>query len=536
MKARMVRLLLVAMVGILALAGCEVLPEELPTPTPIPVQLGSKKPTYEVKRGTIVSVIKALGRVAAQREETYFFRQSGRLKALYATYNQKVKKGDVLAELETGLLDTQIAQAEVDVQIAELRVEEAKAAKPELAQLKQAEAGVASAEASLEMAKANLAKLQGGPTADQVRAAEARVASAQENLSAAEARLSSLQNGPKPEDIRAAELELEQAKASLHSTQVRRDAACGSKKDGNECKSAQAEVLARINGVDIAQARLDAVKAPASPDDLKTAQDAVTSARASLAAAQAGLITTRAGAPKEEIAAAQKTVESAEQALESAEARLELEKAKVEPTANHALQILEKQVEKEKLSLLVLQRQADEARIVAPFDGVVVGTNGRAGELIQAFQEVVTLADPAGLEVRVDLTPVDLARCAPGQDVTLTIQSYPGRQIKGKVIELPTNEPGAVGAAEKKSVRISFESPGPGAKLSDTANVTIVVEKREDVLVIPLTTVRSFGDRVFVQVIEGDRKREVDVKVGLRDDEHVEIESGLKEGQVVVEK
>jgi len=536
MKARMVRFLLVAMLGLLVVAGCEVLPEELPTPTAIPVQLGSKKPTYQVKRGSIVSVIKTLGRVAAQREEKFFFRQDGRLKGIYVTYNQKVKKGDLLADLETGPLETQIAQAKVDVEIAQLRVEAEKSASPELASLKQAEADVSSAEARLESAKVKLAELQAGPSTDELKADEAAVASAQENLTAAQAKLDRLKKGATPEDIRAAQLAVESAKASLHSVQVRRDAVCGANNNGNECKSAQADVQAAINGVDVAQARLDAVLKPATPEDIKLAEDSLASAQATLAAAQAKLAKTKAGATPGEIAAAQKEVESAQQALASAQAKYEETKTKVEPSTNEDLQILEKEVEKAKLSLQALQKQADDAKLVAPFDGVVVGTNGRAGDLVQSYSEVVTLADPSSLEVRADLTPVDLARCAPGQDVTMTFDSYPGRQVKGKVIELPKNEPGATGAAEQKSVRISFESPGPGVKLDDTASLTIVVERHDNVLLIPLTTLRSFGDRVFVQVVEDGRKREIDVKPGLRDEENVEIESGLKEGQVVVEK
>jgi hypothetical protein len=45
---------------------------------------------------------------------------------------------------------------------------------------------------------------------------------------------------------------------------------------------------------------------------------------------------------------------------------------------------------------------------------------------------------------------------------------------------------------------------------------------------------RSYQGRQFVQIVNGETRREVDVQVGLVNQTEVEIVSGLSEGQQVV--
>lgn len=67
--------------------------------------------------------------------------------------------------------------------------------------------------------------------------------------------------------------------------------------------------------------------------------------------------------------------------------------------------------------------------------------------------------------------------------------------------------------------------------------VTIVVNKKEDVLSIPLSALRQNGARNYVQVIEASgTKREVTVKTGIETTTDVEIVKGLQAGQKVVGK
>src|SRR5207248_11533300 len=132
-------------------SACAKLPEDYPTPTPIPTPAESNKPIYTVNRGTIEQVVKALGRVAAEQEAIAYFRQAGRLYKMYVDTDAKVKQGDLLAELDTGTLKDQVTTAQVQADIANLKVDQAMgkgSAGSEPPAVTAAKAGVTQAEAN----------------------------------------------------------------------------------------------------------------------------------------------------------------------------------------------------------------------------------------------------------------------------------------------------------------------------------------------------------------------------------------------------
>jgi len=110
-------------VGCLAAACSTVAP--VPTPTPIPTPVIAAKPTYVVQRGTVTDEVVVSGRFAATQEEKVYFRVDGRVAAIHVKPGDTVRKGDLLAELETGDLQNQLAQAQLTLQQAEIRLKSA---------------------------------------------------------------------------------------------------------------------------------------------------------------------------------------------------------------------------------------------------------------------------------------------------------------------------------------------------------------------------------------------------------------------------
>src|SRR5262249_9318267 len=215
----------------MVLTACTKLPEDYPTPTPLATPATSNKPVYTVGRGTIEQVVKALGRIAAEQESIMDFREAGRLFKMYVDTDAKVKKGDLLAELDTGTLKDQVKIAQVQAEIAQLKVDQAIAQSGPEAQT----AATAEAQSAVEKADADYAKaqdtltqlLEGTPNAD-IQSAKANVVAAQAQVASAQQKLSDTKAKPLPQDVHTAELSVEQAKNTLWAAQVSRDAACGS--------------------------------------------------------------------------------------------------------------------------------------------------------------------------------------------------------------------------------------------------------------------------------------------------------------------
>ena len=133
------------------LAGCGGRPMagEEATPTPIPTAAVPSKPTYTVQRGTVIDSVSFTGRIAPVQEEQLFFRVDGRVSQVHVEQGARVRKGDILAELDIADLLNQLAQAKVALEAAQGRLESARAG---------AEDQKATAEANLEIARLKLAQ------------------------------------------------------------------------------------------------------------------------------------------------------------------------------------------------------------------------------------------------------------------------------------------------------------------------------------------------------------------------------------------
>ncbi|UVI28688.1 efflux RND transporter periplasmic adaptor subunit [Paenibacillus spongiae] len=119
--------LLAAAASISILAGCSLLPqeEELEKLPAIQIPKISQKPEYSVKRGTLELKVSGSGKLMSEREEIlYFTEDNQRITDVYVKAGDKVKKGQVLAELDTGNMKNQILRKEIELEKTGLDLKE----------------------------------------------------------------------------------------------------------------------------------------------------------------------------------------------------------------------------------------------------------------------------------------------------------------------------------------------------------------------------------------------------------------------------
>lgn len=111
-----------------ALAGCYFFPKEEEVLAP-PIKLPEKitYDTLEVTRGTIENVIRVNGNFVSINQKDLYYVKSDRLKEIYITPGQEVKKGELLAELENDSLLNEIQLQEIALKRSQIVYEDAKA-------------------------------------------------------------------------------------------------------------------------------------------------------------------------------------------------------------------------------------------------------------------------------------------------------------------------------------------------------------------------------------------------------------------------
>jgi multidrug efflux pump subunit AcrA (membrane-fusion protein) len=210
--------------------------------------------------------------------------------------------------------------------------------------------------------------------------------------------------------------------------------------------------------------------------------------------------------------------------------------------------LLQNDVKRAELSLKTLQAQVSDSEIIAPYDGKVQSLRVSPGSPIDAYVAGIVVADPTAVEVVADVNSTMLTELKEGMPVSITLVSFPDKPLTGKIRLLPypygsggatkTDTSGTTAAAETDtSTRITVdpaELTNAQLQMGDLTRMTVILEKKTDVLWLPPQAVRTFEGRKFVVVQEGSGQRRVDVKVGIQSEDRVEIQEGLKEGQVAV--
>ncbi|GMK40538.1 hypothetical protein PCCS19_35940 [Paenibacillus sp. CCS19] len=195
-------------------------------------------------------------------------------------------------------------------------------------------------------------------------------------------------------------------------------------------------------------------------------------------------------------------------------------------------------------ALTDLQEEIDKAVLTAPFTGKIVSLNVQKGDEIKAYQAIAIVADTAQLTAAAKLTKDQLAKVSLGMEVLADINGI--GQVKGVVKQLPlpasTDDNGQNGqGGQQKPERpedfliVQLSKMPKGLQRGTPLSLNIIVNRKENAVVIPLSALRSIGARQYVQVVEADgSKREVDVEVGQQTSTEAEILKGLTPGQKVV--
>jgi RND family efflux transporter MFP subunit len=177
-------------------------------------------------------------------------------------------------------------------------------------------------------------------------------------------------------------------------------------------------------------------------------------------------------------------------------------------------------------------------RLVTPIAGVVLklarNTDGQPvaeGQLVGVGFEVAEVGPIAPLIADVDLVGMDLGRVAVGQEARVRHGAFVRTPFRGQVVRLsPRVDPAT------RSFRVEVEVPNAEEKLRPGmfVEVEILVERREDVSVVPREAVTERGGERVVFVLDGQRVSRRTVTLGLGDDERVEVLEGLQAGERIV--
>jgi len=353
--------------------------------------------------------------------------QGGTIAALFVREGEAVRAGQVIARLDTSLLDAQIAAAREAVALAEARLAQARAgARP---------GQVAIAEAQLAQAQA------------------ARDAAAQ----AVDDALALLED---PQEIRMQIAVLEAQVAAERQRLARQLALKDAAEIGkDQFKDAQAKIM------EAGGPGKHRVPIPGVPGGYYEYTVPSLPMEAALAQLRA---------QRDNPQALEARADEAIAALAQAEARVLLVRAQVDGLKAGAtpeeLTALEARVDQARAALEALRSQRGDMEVAAPIEGTVTSLPVRPGEVVAPGATIATVADLHNVRLTIYVPGPQLGRVALGQAAQVRVDSHPGRVFEGRVTHIADT---AERASLVYAVEVSLDNPDGALKPGMPADATL---------------------------------------------------------------
>jgi len=211
------------------------------------------------------------------------------------------------------------------------------------------------------------------------------------------------------------------------------------------------------------------------------------------------------------------------------------------------------------------------ARIYSPIDGIILSRAVDEGQTVAASFSTPTLFSIANdltqMRVEAKVDEADIGKIANGQRVEFTVDAFPLKKFSGEVTEIRLQP---VASANVITYTVVVNAPNPDKILMPgmTANASFFVTERKDILLVPAKSIQFTPDMealaTYTQGLTGNnqpsqqpveevakgRQKDVSdktvwikqglmihpqkIKVGVTDEIHFEVLSGLNEGDEVV--
>jgi len=556
----------------------------------------NKKPkiqytTARVERGKLIQTVSETGMVKANKEMDLNFTMNGKILNVFANIGDKVKKDQILAQLDSSdlllkekeaIANLQVAQANLAKLLAgatagELAVSQASADQAQtsyVSALNESEKINNTVNENIAQAEKSLSDLYltSGETITSYQQAvknyksialttiESKIpvaANALDNintilsdtdakyfLGAGDVSLIDMTKN----DYFLANTALTKARASQAGSDINltlADTSDALNKTFTALKDCYNLLEASIVGSSFTQTKLDTYKTTISTQQtnissgvtsVQTSQnnlnDSINNLNNAILAAKNALATAQVTGAQQ-IASAQAKVDTYYKAWLVAEAQLNQLKA---GARSQDISLAQAQVSQAQASLGLVRNQINNNILKAPLDGTITKKNYESGEQFSSAKPVFSLLGINNFEIEVDVSEADITKVALNDQVEITLDAF-GEDIKftGLVSFIEPAETIIQDVIYYK-VKINFDGQDKDVKSGMTANAIITTADKDNILIVPSRAIiEKNGSGKFARTLVSEEVREIPVTIGLRGDNGlVEILSGLNEGDQVV--
>lgn len=169
--------------------------------------------------------------------------------------------------------------------------------------------------------------------------------------------------------------------------------------------------------------------------------------------------------------------------------------------------------------------------IISPISGMIIVRDVEPGQSVTTTSVVLVVSDI--LIVRAEVDETDVGKVHNGQTAVITFDALPDVKIDGRVSHI-SYESSLENNVNVYEVDITPTREEAVVRSGMTANVTIVKNKAENVLIIPAEAVQYQDGQSWVTIAKGDVREKRKVITGISDGKVIEVRDGITENDSLV--
>jgi HlyD family secretion protein len=236
---------------------------------------------------------------------------------------------------------------------------------------------------------------------------------------------------------------------------------------------------------------------------------------------------------KERGAASQSEVDAAQDRLNKANADISVLQHR---TGQQAVQTrdasAQASIENARVAITAARQLIADSNITSPFDGTVYLLPAKRGNYVNAGDLLLDVADLSRMQVRAFVDEPEIGHLKIGQPVKIIWDALPGKSWQGQVLTTPST---VVSRGNRNVGELLTTVANDDRTLLPNTNVgvTIVTYSRDGALVLPREAVHEEDGKNCIYVIKNMHLQRRLVQLGVSNLTHVEILSGLSDGESV---
>jgi RND family efflux transporter MFP subunit len=200
--------------------------------------------------------------------------------------------------------------------------------------------------------------------------------------------------------------------------------------------------------------------------------------------------------------------------------------------ARAQVKLAEAQVAQAQQAVASAQKHLNDCRIVSPITGEVEHKFYNPGSWVDGNTLLYRLVDNQRLELEAYVASSEIASLAEGQKIGFRVAAFPEEEFSASILTLnPAVQP------QNRSLPVRAAVPNPTRKLKAGMFVKgrIITGVKPAAMVVPPDAIwHRVGQPSFLYVVEQNRARRREVKLGLEQPQAIEVTAGLRAGDLVV--